>query len=83
MALLDSLCVASSLQLSTNVAAPLTLEYHLYDHLSTQWLKKPSQKQPYIKLLISLAHLDYPRLGYNSQIPTPTVHILAMADTRC
>ena len=54
MALFDSLCAASSLQLNPDVAATLTLDHLLYDHLSTQ---------PYIKLLISLTHLDYPKLG--------------------
>ena len=63
MALFDSLCAASSLQLNADVAATLTLDHLLYDHLSTQWLRKPSQEQPYIKLLISLTHLDYPKLG--------------------
>ena len=37
----------------------------------------------HVKLLISLAHLAYPRLDYKSPNPTPTVQIFAMADTGC
>ena len=83
MTLFDSLCAASSLQLNADVATPLTLDHHLYHHLRAQWIKKPLQEHPYIKLLKLLTHLDYPRLRYNSQTPTPRVHIIAIEDTVC
>ena len=42
VALFDSLCAASTSHLNTDIAAPVTLDHHLYDHLSSQWQKKPS-----------------------------------------
>ena len=55
-----------------------------YIQTDTRWIKKDSQPQPYIKLSVSVATEDYPRLGYNLDKKSYTTSTFeAMADTGC
>lgn len=64
----------------------ISLDHHLYCHLTDPWVQQPSKPQPFITLTAS-AHLeDYTALGYKPPTPksqlTP-VQLSAMANTGC
>ena len=63
------------------IAAPLTLNHHVFDNLSEQ--KKSSNPPPFIILTDSVAHNDYSQLGYSLTAPTSTAQISATADNGC
>ena len=84
-AIFDSLCTTTS-STHKNRQRTITLDHHLYNHLSDQWLRKPSKSQPFLTLTATATANpdDYQALGFtlNATHPKPT-QISVMADTGC
>ncbi|CAH3031504.1 unnamed protein product [Pocillopora meandrina] len=62
----------------------ISLDHHLYCHLTDHWVRQPSKPQPFIMLTATAHPEDYTALGYNppkSQLAT--AQLSAMADTGC
>jgi len=74
-AVFDSLCSLSTKSMS--------LDHHLYNHLSDTWIQKSSKPQPFVNLTIGTSQGDYERLGYNLNTKTRPGRIACMADTGC
>ena len=81
-AIFDSLCTTTSL--SRPSKGVISLDHHLYCHLTDHWVRQPSKPQPFITLTATAHPEDYTALGYNppkSQLAT--AQLSAMADTGC
>ena len=82
-AIFDSLCATTNLHTDPGKGV-ISLDRHLYCHLTDYWIRKPSKPQPFITLTASAHPEDYTALGYHpptSQL-TP-IRLSAMADTGC
>ena len=79
---LDSLCI--SFEFGNNIySCSFTLDHHLFNNLSEQWVSKASRPQPFVPLAASVAHKDYQTLGFHVKKSTQTAKFSAMADTGC
>ena len=81
-AIFDSLCTATSL--SRPSKGVVSLDHHLYCHLTDHWVRQPSKPQPFITLTASAHPEDYTALGYHPPKSRLTpAQLSAMADTGC
>ena len=72
----------SELTVQHNIAY-ISLDHHVYDHLSGKWLKRPSRSQPFVRLLVEAQKEDYQHFKFNLSAPSSAIPIDAMADTGC
>ena len=59
-----SLCTTTSLSNKPGKAV-ISLDHHLYCHLTDHWIRQPSTPQPFIMLTATAHPDDYTALGYN------------------
>lgn len=79
----DTLCSAFTTENTDSTVFSITLDHHLYNHLTQRWQRQPSQPQPFINLTVSIAKKDYTQLGFRVKSNTANTRISAMADTGC
>ena len=79
-AVFDSLCTVAT---DATFPKSMSLDHHLYNHLSDTWIRKSSKPQPFVKLMIGAFQVDYKHLGYNLYTKTKSKCITCMADTGC
>lgn len=78
-----TLCTATSLD-QDRVSNIISLDHHLYNHLSNRWVRKASKPQPFITLTTTVNPAHYTALGYKPITSQPkTIRLSAMADTGC
>ncbi|ELT96981.1 hypothetical protein CAPTEDRAFT_217178 [Capitella teleta] len=65
------------------MAASVSLDHHLYDHLCDTWINCRSKPQPYISLTVSVHPEDFKTLGHPTSLKHRSTSLLAMADTGC
>ena len=82
-AIFDSLCTATSHSNKPSKGV-ISLDHHLYSHLTDRWVRQPYKPQPFITLTATADPEDYTALGYNPPTSQPTqAQLSAMADTGC
>ena len=64
-AIFKSLCTATSHSNKPSKGV-ISLDHHLYSHLTDRWVRQPSKPQPFITLTATTDPEDYTALGYNS-----------------
>ena len=60
-----------------------TLDHHVFDQSTKEWLKRQSQSQPYIRLHVSVDREDHNLLGFPLTAPLKQSFVSRMADTGC
>ena len=78
-AIFDTLCEI----MSTDSTKSTTLDHHVFDEHTKEWLRKQSKPQPYIRLQMSIRREDYNHFGFPLRIPQEKSFVSAMADTGC
>ena len=78
-AIFDTLCEITS----TDSTKSTTLDHHVFDEHTKEWLRKQSKPQPYIRLQMSIRREDYNHFGFPLRIPQEKSFVSAMADTGC
>ena len=78
-AIFDTLCEITS----TDSTKSTTLDHHVFDEHTKEWLRKQSKPQPYIRLQMSIWREDYNHFGFPLRIPQVKSFVNAMADTGC
>lgn len=78
-AVFDTLCGVMSMD--SNKTA--TLDHHIFNQTTEEWLKRRSKSQLYIRLRMSINQEDYDHFGFSLSIPQEQCFVSAMADTGC
>lgn len=78
-AVFDMLCGITS----TGSVRSATLDHHIFNQTTKEWLRKQSKPQPYIRLRMSINREDYDHFGFSCRAPQGHCFISAMADTGC
>ena len=78
-AISDTLCEITS----TDKAKGITLDHHVFDQSTKEWLKRQSQSQPYIRLQVSVDREDHNLFGFPLTAPLKQSFVSTMADTGC
>ena len=78
-AISDTLCGITAVD---NTRA-VTLDHHVFDQPTGDWIRKRSKPQPYVRLQMSVESEDYRQLGYKLSTPPKRSFVSAMADTGC
>ena len=60
-----------------------TLDCHVFDKFTKEWLRRKSKPQPYIRLQMSIRQEDCDHFGFPLRIPQKQSFVSAMADTGC
>ena len=60
-----------------------TLDHHVFDRFTKEWLRRHSKPQPYIRLQMSIRREDYDHFGFPLRIPQERSFVSAMANTGC
>ena len=63
--------------------ASVSLDHHVYDHSSDEWLRHSSRSQPFVRLPVEVQKEAYKHFGFHLSTPSSTISIDAMADTGC
>ncbi|CAG2221989.1 unnamed protein product [Mytilus edulis] len=81
-AVFDSLCAATVSPLGKRT---IQLDHHLYSQMYNTWIKRPSQPQPFINIVVKVVEDDYKQLGFQNSLVSQqrSTVIPAMADTGC
>ncbi|CAG2222071.1 unnamed protein product [Mytilus edulis] len=81
-AVFDSLCAATVSPLGKRT---IQLDHHLYSQMHNTWIKRPSQPQPFINIVVKVVEDDYKQLGFQNSLVSQqrSTVIPAMADTGC
>ena len=61
----------------------IALDHHVYDQLSKMWLRRSSEPQPYVMLIVTPVGEDYADLGFPLKSRTRSSILPSMADTGC
>ena len=67
----DALCTATSLSCSPR-ENDISLDHHLYHHLSDCWIQQSSHTQPFVTLTGTVHPNDYVVLGFKAVTSTPS-----------
>ena len=78
-AIFDTLCEITSADNTKST----TLDHHVFDKFTKEWLRRQSKPQPYIRLQMSIRQEDYDHFGFPLRIPQKRSFVSAMADTGC
>ena len=78
-AVFDTLC---ELTVQHNMAS-VSLDHHVYDHSSDEWLRRSSRSQLFVRLSVEVQKEAYKHFGFHLSTPSSTISIDAMADTGC
>ena len=78
-AVFDALCEITS----TDSTESTTLDHHVFDKFTKEWLRRQSKPQPYIRLRASIRREDYNHFGFPLRVPQGRSFVSAMADTGC
>ena len=78
-AVFDTLCGVTSV----GSVKSATLDHHVFDQDTREWLRKQSKPQPFIRLRMSIDRHDYSHFGFPLNAPERHCFISAMADTGC
>lgn len=79
----DALCTATSLSHSPRENA-ITLDHHLFHHLSDCWVQQSSQSQPFVTLTAIVHPDNYAALGFKAVTFKPMkTQLSAATDTGC
>ena len=83
-AVFDSLLVCAA-TVSREGQKSIHLDHHLYSQMSDTWVKRQSQPQPFISIVVKVVEDDYNQLGFRNRfkVPQNPVVVPAMADTGC
>ncbi|VDI02177.1 Hypothetical predicted protein [Mytilus galloprovincialis] len=81
-AVFDSLCAAAVSPLGKRT---IQLDHHLYSQMYNTWIKRPSQPQPFINIVVKVVEDDNKQLGFQNSLVSQqrSAVISAMADTDC
>lgn len=64
----ESLCVLFDITYKYHANKTVTLNHHLYDHLSDTWIKKRSKPHLFINFIIKLLPEDHKALGFSLNV---------------
>ena len=78
-AIFDTLCQVTS----TDSTKHATLDHHVFDQATKEWLRRRSKPQPYVRLKMSIEKEDYNHFGFSLEVPQKQSFVSAMADTGC
>ncbi len=78
-AIFDTLCGITSADSTKST----TLDHHVFDKVTKEWLRKQSKPQPYVRLQMGIRWEDYDHFGFRLRIPQERSFVSAMADTGC
>ena len=78
-AIFDTLCEITSADSTKST----TLDHHIFDKFTKEWLRRQSKPQPYIRLQMSIRREDYDHFEFPLRIPQTRSFVSAMADTGC
>ena len=60
-----------------------TLDHHIFNKATRNWIRRQSKPQPYVRLKISIGQDDYDHFGFPLRIPPAQSFVNAIADTGC
>ena len=75
----DTLCGITSVDSTRSTS----LDHHIFNKFTKEWLRKKSKPQPYIRLRMSVRREDYSHFGFHLGVPQKHSFVSAMADTGC
>ena len=61
----------------------LHLEHHVHNALTDTWVKRASQRQPFININVSTSAEEYRALGHSLPVSPRNITVAGMADTGC
>ena len=79
-AVFDELCTLRSASRSNR---SISVDHHLFDNMSSTWMKRNSQPQPFVSISIQASRMDYRALGFTLHTQSKSIKQSAMADTGC
>ena len=81
-AVFEALCNVNDAKPDSSVSA-ISLDHHLYDHLTHTWFKHRSDPQPFLDVNITVSPEDYTKMNCQPPKRANPATVPAMADTGC